>query len=121
MLPTKNRRVLRHVKVWSRRGRLGVCGINRDVSGNDDEMSRFGDTNVTGGPGGQTWVRVPSSPPIPLIRVSIHLGLAIQDSYRDSYSFRIPCRSRDDWPAVTSLRPAPHPCVPRPRGRVQEP
>jgi len=36
-----------------------VCGINRDVSGNDNEMSRFGDTNVTGGSGGPTQVRVP--------------------------------------------------------------
>jgi len=42
-----------------------VCGINQDVSGDDDEMSRFGDTNVTDGPGGQTRVRVPSSPPTP--------------------------------------------------------
>jgi hypothetical protein len=42
-----------------------VCGINRDVSGDDDEMSRFGDTNVTDGPGGQMRVRVPSSPPTP--------------------------------------------------------
>jgi len=41
------------------------AGINRDVSRNDDEMSRFGDTNVTDGPGGQTRVRVPSSPPTP--------------------------------------------------------
>src|SRR5450756_2409026 len=80
------RRVARFVKSGAHALSVAVCGINRDVSGNDNEMSRFGDTNVTGGPGGQTWVRVPSSPPIPLIRVSIHLGLAIQDSYRDSYS-----------------------------------
>ena len=26
-----------------------LCGINRDVSGNDDEMSRFGDTNFYAG------------------------------------------------------------------------